>query len=132
MHQTKDFIDPQQAIEFIQSIRTGNVIDVVTKADGTFCVNWVAIKKYVADGVEYDDEVWTTQDGRMINCQDLEQEHAKNIIRMTLRNERKYREQDQALAEALQTAVKALSTTDDLTEDDLPEWTDDTPQRVFH
>ena len=29
MHQTKDFIDPQQAIEFIQSIRTGNVIDVV-------------------------------------------------------------------------------------------------------
>ena len=51
---------------------------------------------------------------------------------MTLRNERKYREQDQALAEALQTAVKALSTTDDLTEDDLPEWTDDTPQRVLH
>lgn len=127
MSRTKDFSDPQHAIEFIQSIRDGNVIDVIALPDSSFRVIWVPIKKYIADGVEYTDEVWTTEDGRMINCQDLEPEHAKNIIRMTLRNERKYRQQEREYLEALHnTAVKSLSVNTnepkDADTDNFPEW----------
>lgn len=54
-----------------------------------YLVQWLERKMYTAqDGKEYPDEVWMTIDGEMKLIQDLEPEHARNIIRMMLRNER--------------------------------------------
>lgn len=64
-------------------------IAVVQKEDGKFIIQWMEHKMYTAlDGKEYRDEVWTTKEGDMKLIQDLEPEHAKNIIRMMLRQER--------------------------------------------
>ncbi len=64
-------------------------IAVVQKPDGKFIIQWMEHKMYTAlDGKEYRDEVWTTKEGDMKLIQDLEPEHAKNIIRMMLRQER--------------------------------------------
>jgi hypothetical protein len=40
------------------------------------------------DGKVWPEETWITEDGRKILVRDLEPEHARNIIRMILRNER--------------------------------------------
>lgn len=39
-------------------------------------------------GNTFPEETWTTEDGRKIQVRDLSPEHAKNIIRMILRNQR--------------------------------------------
>ena len=52
-------------------------------------VQWVEQKTYTAmDGETYPDEVWITKDGDMKMIQDIEPEHARNIIRMMLRQQR--------------------------------------------
>lgn len=77
-------------------------ITVAQKAAGGFIVQWVEHKKYTAhDGQEFLDEVWTTEDGTMKLIQDLEPEHARNIIRMMLRNERKAGEQIDSLVQEM-------------------------------
>ena len=64
-------------------------ITVAQTKDNTYLVQWMEHKMYTAlDGKEYRDEVWTTEQGEMKLIQDLEPEHARNIIRMMLRNER--------------------------------------------
>ncbi len=69
-------------------------ITVTQNAEGKFIIEWMENKMYVAqDGKEYRDEVWTTKEGKMILIQDLETEHAKNIIRMMLRQEREAKQQ---------------------------------------
>lgn len=64
-------------------------ITVAHTKDDTFLVQWTEHKIYTSlDGKEYRDEVWVTKEGDMKLVQDLEPEHARNIIRMMLRNER--------------------------------------------
>jgi hypothetical protein len=87
---TKDFTNPEEATAFIKLLQKDNTIDVAQTTSGLFRVMWVENKMYTAlDGKDYTDEVWTKEDGTMIVCQDLNLEHAKNIIRMIIRNERR-------------------------------------------
>jgi len=129
--QTKDFTDPDLAMAFIKTLQENNCVDVLKTADGTFRVNWTPNKMLkLPTGEEVVDEVWTKEDGTMIVCQDLEPEHAKNIIRMILRNDRKRRKDEEIMLESLnqviQNMVTANATEED--DDDLPEWMTETPE----
>jgi hypothetical protein len=135
MH-TKDFTDPDEAMAFVKTLQENNCVDVLKTNDGTFQINWVENKMYTSfDGKEYVDEVWTKEDGTMIACQDLELEHAKNIIRMIMRSDREQRRIQQEMIERLQGAIQSLGDGSDTDEqDDLPPWMTDAPEseRVLH
>jgi hypothetical protein len=136
MH-TKEFTDPDEAMAFVKTLQENNCIDVVKTDDGTFRINWVENKMYTAiDGKEYVDEVWTKEDGTMIVCQDLELEHAKNIIRMIMRNDRERRKIEQEMMAEMQQAIKLLAADEGEDEEgnDLPPWMTDAPEgeRVLH
>lgn len=65
-------------------------------------MQWIEQKFYTAqDGKDYRDEVWTTIEGEMKLVQDLEPEHARNVVRMILRNERERKAAMDALLERL-------------------------------
>jgi len=90
-------------------------VSVSQQLDGSFVIQWVEHKKYTAqDGKEFYDEVWTTREGEMKLIQDLEPEHARNIIRMILRKDRES-------AEKLNSLFKMMTEEfmdDDETDDD--------------
>lgn len=78
--------------------------------DGSFIIQWQEHKKYTAvDGKEFHDEVWTTAEGDIIQVQDLTLDHAHNIIRMYLRQQREAR----ALLESLTTALSETDLDED-------------------
>jgi len=54
------------------------------------------------DGKVWPEETWVTEDGRHILVKDLEPEHARNIIRMILRNQRIQLEQYEQLLASLE------------------------------
>jgi hypothetical protein len=57
--------------------------------DAGYAVQWQEHKFYKAfDGKEWPDEVWRTEDGRLLQIQDIEPEHCRNILRMILRQDR--------------------------------------------
>lgn len=81
----------EEASAFVDPLIAENkwAITVVRNPDGKFLIQWMEHKMYTArDGLQYRDEVWTTNEGDMVLIQDLDPEHAKNIIRMMLRQER--------------------------------------------
>lgn len=129
--QTKKFTDMVAAREFgLALFNNGFVVDAMTNADQTISVNWIMPKKFinVMDNVEYTDEVWIKEDGTMINCQDLDLEHARNIIRMIMRNDRLRKEE---MAKALNQIEHILNGSLDEEVDSatmMPENTD----RVLH
>jgi hypothetical protein len=131
--QTRDFSDPEEAKEFCETLMKDNCIDVLQTVDGGFRITWIPNKMFTSfDGKEYVDEVWTKEDGTMISCQDLEPEHAKNIIRMMLRNERERRRVEQEMLEAMQQAIQSIAAA---SEDDEEGWsvvTDPEINRVLH
>lgn len=108
--ETKTFADEIEAAEFVKELtKADNTIDIFKTKSGGFKINWVKNKKYTSfDGKEFTDEVWTTEDGRMIHIQDLEPEHAKNIIRMMLRNSREISKASEQLFEQLSEAFSGL------------------------
>lgn len=64
-------------------------INVIKLPTGTFVINWTEHKKYTArNGKEFFDEIWINDDGEIKLVQDLEPEHARNILRQMLRRER--------------------------------------------
>ena len=116
---TKDFTSATDAIDFIEELANDdNTVDVAKLSNGSHRVTWIKNKKYVTfDGKEFTDEVWTKEDGTMIVCQDLELAHAKNIIRMMLRQNREMLLQS-SLADV---DCEAYDDDDDeVTEDDIP------------
>jgi hypothetical protein len=122
---TKDIIDPTEAMKFVSELaHNDNTVDVVRTVDGVYRISWIKNKKYTSfDGKEFTDEVWTKEDGTMIACQDLDPEHAKNIIRMYLRQTRETQKYFQGLDEL----ISGLD--DKNTNDELPA-TEDT--RILH
>lgn len=65
------------------------IIDWVTTESGTIEVQWIEQKTYVAhDGEVFPDEAWLTKDGELLLVQDLSAEHAKNVLRMIIRQDR--------------------------------------------
>lgn len=128
---TKDFTNPDQAIDFVKGLQENSTVDVLKLVDGTFRINWLEHKKYTTyDGKEYSDEVWTKEDGTMIACQDLELEHAKNIIRMILRQDRDRRVMEAELYEQMQTTLANL-VIDNEDDEEVEDNVADTP-RVLH
>jgi len=100
--QTKDFTDPTEALAFIETLEADNSVDTIRLAGGIFRINWIKNKMFTSvDGKEYTDEVWTKEDGTMIVCQDLELEHARNIIRMMLRIEREDRKAESEMMDSI-------------------------------
>lgn len=65
------------------------IIEIDDLVDGSYLVKWQEHKTYVAvDGIEYPDEIWVTKDDQLLQIQDIEPEHCRNILRMILRNGR--------------------------------------------
>lgn len=94
----------EEASLFVSPLMAENkwAITVAQRNDGKFIIQWTEHRMYTAqDGVEYRDEVWTTKEGNMVLIQDLEPEHAKNIIRMMLRQEREAKQAMDALYQRL-------------------------------
>jgi hypothetical protein len=128
---TKDFTDPDEAIEFVKLLQDNNTVDVLKTVDGAFRINWVENKKYTThDGKEFIDEVWTKEDGTMIACQDLELDHAKNIIRMILRQERERSAMEAQLYNQMQAALQSIAAKDDEDDGDIPVSSEEV--RVLH
>jgi hypothetical protein len=82
----------EAANELVESLSASDNTASVTKTiNGDFSVSWIKNKSYTTiDGKTFSDEVWQTEDGKLIAIQDLEPEHAKNIIRMILRKDREF------------------------------------------
>lgn len=119
----KEFTDRAELDAFIEQISAEKkyVYSMVESAPGVITVEWQEHKTYVAhDGREFLDEVWTTQDGTMIQIQDLSPEHARNIIRMMLRNEREAKEMANVLVATLKQAMEDWqdADTDQIDKDD--------------
>lgn len=69
------------------------IFDIFQKIDGKYLLRWQEQKYYVAqDGQTYPDEVWITKEGKSVQVQDLDVEHLRNVLRMIIRNDRKYEE----------------------------------------
>lgn len=87
------------------------IIEVLQLASGGYAVQWQEHKMYTAyDGKVWPDEVWLTEDGRLLQIQDIEPEHCRNILRMMLRQEREDTEQLKELAGALKNAMDVIRT----------------------
>lgn len=87
----KLFTDPAEALKFAENLAAeDNTIGIDQTSDMAISIRWIKNKKYTApDLKEYTDEVWAKEDGTLIACQDLEPDHARNIIRLFLRNSRR-------------------------------------------
>jgi hypothetical protein len=79
------------------------VMDIRQLPNGAgYSVQWQEHKTYTAfDGKVFPDEVWITEDDRMLLIQDIEPEHCRNILRMMLRQEREARAALDGLTERL-------------------------------
>jgi len=86
------------------------IIEVLQLAVGGYAVQWQEHKSYTAyDGKVWPDEVWRTEDGRLLQIQDIDPEHCRNILRMMLRQEREAASRLQALMDAVTANLQAGS-----------------------
>ena len=130
--QTKIFQLPELAVAFVNDLHSkGYTIDIYDHPNGSVKVNWIMPKKFVncVDNIEYNDEVWVKEDGTMINCQDLDLEHARNIIRMVLRNSREQLKLQEEIIANLRDAIESIEENEEFGSSTLS--ATDTP-RVLH
>ena len=109
-------------------------VSVIQKTDGSFMIQWMEHKKYTAlDGKEFFDEVWTTEKGEIKLIQDLEPEHARNILRMILRKER---EATEVMQDIFKEMAENYGDGEGFDEDDIDEdgilVEPDTKKRILH
>jgi len=107
LHIKKEFTSEKEVEEFIKDFQ-GNkeyIVDVFCPSENKFIVQIQTQKFYNAwdDGKSYPDEVWFTEEGDMIQIQDLTGEHMRNIIRRKIREERQMRE---AIASMMEVPVE--------------------------
>jgi hypothetical protein len=95
------------------------IVDKWKKDDETYVLQIQEQKFYAGyqEAKMYPDEVWYTEDGTMIQIQDLTGEHMRNIIRHIIRKERETKE-------AIRNMMAQVTET--CTEDEIP------PTRVLH
>jgi primase-polymerase (primpol)-like protein len=116
----KEFSSVEEAKMFIDELAEKKefVINSMPNKDGKIEVEWQEHKKYTArDGQTFYDEVWITKDNQMLQIQDIDAEHCRNIIRMMLRQERAARAAVDILAAQL--AESFAGTFDEPDEDDF-------------
>ena len=77
--------------------------------DAGYAIQWQEHKSYTSlDGKEWPDEVWRTEDGRLLQIQDIEPEHCRNILRMMLRQEREAEARLSVLTDTLRSSMDAM------------------------
>lgn len=112
----KEFANYQDAEDFVASLHSERKWAIDFRQNtrtGEFLVCWIEHKLYKAhDGKEFHDEIWVNQEGMMVCIQDMDAEHAKNALRLLLRNEREQRA-------VIQAALQQMAQT--VTEDDPQE-----------
>lgn len=104
----REFTNRKELDAFIAEISADKkyVYSLVETSKDVITVEWQEHKTYIAqDGKEFFDEIWTTNEGDMIQVQDLSPEHARNIIRMMLRNEREAKNAANVIVAALKDAM---------------------------
>jgi len=102
-----------------------------------YIIQWVERKTYTShDGNVHPDEVWVTKDGDLLLIQDIEAEHARNIIRMMLRQERTMKEKLSSLMDSISGIGDYLTSSDENTDGDDSGPEENTPEvppnTVFH
>lgn len=116
--QSEKFSDAKDALKCIEKLRIEGkwaISATVDPADNTITIQWEPQKYYTAqDGKEYPDEVWTTLEGKMIQVQDLEPEHCRNIVRMILRQQRENAVAYQELVKEIGSLIESIEGTDDM------------------
>lgn len=117
MKKDVDTIEEAQALMESLYAEKKFIIEVLQLAAGGYSVRWQEHKFYKSlDGKEWPDEVWRTEDGRLLQIQDIEPEHCRNILRMILRQEReaeaKLAELESAFAEALDKIYEGMESED--------------------
>jgi hypothetical protein len=107
----KDLHTEEEALAFAQTLHDDdNTVDLVKTTDGLYRVRWIKNKKYTTyDNKEFTDEVWMTEKEELICIQDLTEAHAKNIIRMMLRNQRQTQQVAAAMLESLSTLADVFA-----------------------
>lgn len=77
--------DLTESVELINKLTAEDNTVKVTKDNDSISIYWVKNKRYIDfTGQERTDEVWCTEDNRLIPCQDLSADHARNILRMLI------------------------------------------------
>jgi hypothetical protein len=97
----KEFINYEELRKFVEPMIAEQkwAIDVRQNIDsGIYLAIWIEHKSIDRSGVKVRDEIWTNLKGEMTCVQDLDPEHAKNILRMLLRSEREQRAMITAMA----------------------------------
>lgn len=119
---TKDFLSMDGIQDFIEDLhQSGHTVDLYKMDSGVYRVSWVEPKTYVSHtGDTHEDEVWMTEDGRMIHVQDLEPEHARNIVRMMIRNSKAAIQAQHNAMEAVAKAISQLTPGDDTDDNEVP------------
>jgi len=86
------------------------IIEVLQLAgDAGYAIQWQEHKSYTAyDGKVWPDEVWRTEDGRLLQIQDIDPEHCRNILRMMLRQEREAEARLKVLTDTLRSTMDAM------------------------
>jgi hypothetical protein len=99
-----------ETIEIINELKkTGHDVALLKLADGTFQIDYIECKGYTTyDDKVFPDEVWITEAGEMLHIQDLSEDHAKNVIRMMLRQDRQISEMMAGYAEKIGDALSAV------------------------
>lgn len=92
---TKWFSTYEEVESFVTPMMPANAFWIKeVEHGGGFEVKWIENKTYTAfDGKTYHDDVWVTEQQELISIQDLTDAHAKNIIRLLLRNQRESKKQ---------------------------------------
>jgi hypothetical protein len=121
------YIDMQN---FVDAIDKTNKSFVITTFDGKYFVHILDTKTYTAhDGKVYPDEIWVTVDGEAVFIQDLEPEHARNVIRRIIRENEKIAEKLDSIDQEILEALIAAPRVDDSEETDLEDFGE---MRVIH
>ena len=110
----KDFPTIDEAEAFVIPLYEEKkyIIDIRPLPEGQgYSVQWQEHKMYTAqDGKEYHDEVWVTQEGKLVQVQDLTEAHCRNVLRMLLRQER---EADARMSELAAKVLEQLGNLED-------------------
>lgn len=107
----KEFDNIEEAQALVDSLHAEAkyIIEAQQLASGGFAIKWQEHKSYTAfDGKVWPDEVWRTEDGRLLQIQDIEPEHCRNILRMMLRQEREAEARLSELTAQMRNAMEAV------------------------
>lgn len=103
----------EEAETLVESLHNESkyIIEVLTlPEDIGYAVQWQEHKNYTSlDGKEWPDEVWRTENGCLLQIQDIEPEHCRNILRMILRQNREAESHLKDLSNVLLEAIADLT-----------------------